>query len=323
MKKLIFILLLSPFFVWAQQKHTVGPKETLFSIGRQYNVHPRELAEYNHIPFETGLVIGQVLIIPEKKSMAPLAPTAVLTAPAANNVEIKKTTPIADPVIPAEKQVVAVLEKKSDPAALVPIYHKVQKKENLFQISQQYNKVSIDNLKKWNNLTSDALSEGMNLIVGYEDNSKENVATATATPALIVNAELLSPKKINEPAVQEVIKTTPPVPIVKITSEGFFKNAYTSKKGLKNRENQAVGMASSFKSTSGWEDGKYYCLHNTAPAGSVLKITNNNTKEVIYAKVLDVIPDLKQNEGIVICISNAAASAMGSKIETFEVTINY
>jgi LysM repeat protein len=74
MKNLIaFIIFLLPLFATAQTTHTVAAKESLFSIGRLYNIHPRELAAYNNIPFETGLTIGQVLKIPAKGNMAPPA----------------------------------------------------------------------------------------------------------------------------------------------------------------------------------------------------------------------------------------------------------
>ena len=62
------ILFLFPLFAMAQTTHTVAAKESLFSIGRLYNVHPRELASYNNIAFETGLTVGQVLKIPVKKT---------------------------------------------------------------------------------------------------------------------------------------------------------------------------------------------------------------------------------------------------------------
>jgi hypothetical protein len=39
--------------------------------------------------------------------------------------------------------------------------------------------------------------------------------------------------------------------------------------------------------------------------------------------VLDVIPDLKQNEGLLIRLSNAAADELGVSSETFNVTLNY
>jgi hypothetical protein len=39
--------------------------------------------------------------------------------------------------------------------------------------------------------------------------------------------------------------------------------------------------------------------------------------------VLDVIPDLKQNKGILIRLSNAAADELGYTDETFDVELSY
>ena len=180
MKKLLFLLLLLPSLAWAQKKHTVGPKETLFSIGRLYNVHPRELAEYNNISFESGLTIGQVLKIPSKTTMVPLPPATAVEKPP---TEIK----------PAEKTAIKKAEKKAEPAKLIPVYHKVQKKESLYQISRRYNKVPIDDLKKWNRLSSDALSEGMNLIVGYTTTDNLPVATNDDKPVVKPGVNLDKP----------------------------------------------------------------------------------------------------------------------------------
>ena len=44
--------------------HKVSSGETLYSLGRQYNVHPREIAQHNNISFSDGLSIGQSVSIP-------------------------------------------------------------------------------------------------------------------------------------------------------------------------------------------------------------------------------------------------------------------
>lgn len=307
MKRLLILLLLIPVFTWAQQTHTVGPKETLFSIGRDYNVHPRELAEYNNIPFGTGLSLGQVLKIPLKKTMAPLKPETT-TAPSTTQQPVVANKP----------------EKK------VPVYHKVGKKENLFQISQRYNKVPIDDLKKWNNLSSDALKEGMDLIVGYKQSVEivdikkdeplkpvsQQTSSIRTTPAATVSADTGRVNNFPTPQVKKVIvKTTR-----KDFNGGFFKSIYESQNKSSKEESGNAGV---FKSTSGWEDGKYYCLHNSAPAGSVIKITNNTNQKSVYAKVLDVIPDLKENEGVLVRISNSAADELGASEANFAVTLQY
>ncbi len=91
---------------------------------------------------------------------------------------------------------------------------------------------------------------------------------------------------------------------------GKFKSLYNDQ--IKNRslENES-GVAATFKTTSGWQDGKYYCFHNTAQPATIIKITNNANGKVVYAKVLDAIPDIKQNSGLLLRISNSAAAELG------------
>ena len=309
MKNLIaFILFLFPLFVHAQTTHTVAAKESLFSIGRLYKVHPRELAAYNNIPFETGLTLGQVLKIPTKTSMAPVTTLPTETVPV--KTEIAKTATV----------------KENAAKNSSPIYHTVAKKEGLYGISKKYN-TSIPDIKKWNNLSSEALNEGMNLIVGYG-----NAVSATTPNAAIVEKkqEIVSTVEPGiKTAEKEREKEQPKPPMKEMVKKGnadfnggYFK-AFYNKQMTGKHTTEDKGIAGIFKSTSGWDDGKYYCLHNAAPAGSYIRIINNATKKSVYAKVLDLIPDLKQNTGIVIRISNAAAAELGAGAADFECTLNF
>ncbi|MFZ9695561.1 MAG: LysM peptidoglycan-binding domain-containing protein [Chitinophagaceae bacterium] len=45
-------------------QYKVGPKETLFSLGRKFYVHPRFLASFNKISYDKGLLLGQSLLVP-------------------------------------------------------------------------------------------------------------------------------------------------------------------------------------------------------------------------------------------------------------------
>ena len=206
MKAILFSLLFLPLFICAQKTHTVGPKESIFSIGRLYNVHPRELAEFNNIAFETGVKIGQVLNIPALKKMAPLAKNET---PVVNTVESKTTTKVE------EKQTEKVEIKKTTTSAETkgssPIYHKVEKKQTLYQISKLFPSATIDNIKKWNNLTSDGLSEGMVLIVGYSNNSAKNTTPQKATKT--------ETKPVEETKKTVITKTTTPEKKVETITE--------------------------------------------------------------------------------------------------------
>lgn len=319
---IIIAFVLIPVLSFSQKTHTVGPKETLFSIGRDYQVHPRELAEYNNIPFEIGLTIGQILKIPVKKTMQPVSSASALKT---------ENSSVSNP----EKNPAVVPEKKNT-ARYTPIYHIVKKQENLFQIRMQYNKVSMDSIKKWNNLTTDAVNEGMNLIVGFKKiNDNKPIEKETST-------EQTNNKKNNNPIkkeqdfiskrasdfakdnsisyeedIQEKIKKTPSQP------EGYFKTAFENQSTSKPVLNEENGKAASFKSTSGWDDSKYYCLYNNAPAGTIVRIANIKNQKVIYAKVLDTMPDLEQNKGILIRLSKAATEQLEVTTDKFDANIAY
>jgi rare lipoprotein A (peptidoglycan hydrolase) len=108
----------------------------------------------------------------------------------------------------------------------------------------------------------------------------------------------------------------------KSTGGPGFKKLYETQ--IKNTETTEVtGSAGVFKSTSGWTDNKYYCLYSDASAGTIIKITNTANGKFVFAKVVDNIPDIKQNEGLVIVISNAAADALDTADANFNCTINY
>ena len=338
MKKLIIILFLVPLFANAQvTSHTVAAKETLYSLAREFKIHPRELAEYNHISVQSSLSVGQVIKIPATRKMAPLPDLA----PA--KVEEKK---VVKDEIPAKKEPIkpvgsiikdeatgkpiGITESITPTGGKTPIYHTVAPKETLYHISTLYNKVPIADLKKWNNLTGDGVKEGTNLIVGYTNSKSAPVVNETAE----VKPTNTVTKKA-EPVVKDEVpvKKAAPVAVAEDNSKtnmanpvtgknfngGFFRSFYNDKPQKK----EETGKAGIFKSTSGWEDGKYYCLHNTAAAGSIVKITNPANNKVVYAKVLDVIPDLKQNAGLMLRLSNAAADELGAGADNFDCTIQY
>lgn len=310
MKNLFLLFLLCPLFSSAQTMHTVAPKESLYSLGRKYNIHPKELAAYNNISVESGLTVGQHLKIPPKSGVTPMPETG--------------------PAVAAEKPAA----KSNAQTGATPIYHKVAKKESLFRISKIYN-ASVDDIKKWNHLNSDGLNEGMSLIVGYGV-AVERPSTVTNAPGP-VEVKKPAPEPVKEKPVAATVskpvvtvvedkKTEPSTAPVKSSGKGFnggfFRSLYDEQAQKKSMVEES-GTAAIFKSSSGWEDGKYYCLHNSAVPGSIVKITNKSNQRAVYAKVLDVIPDLKQNAGIMIRLSNAAADELGAGEQNFESIVSF
>ena len=303
-------------------EHTVVAKENWYSVGRLYNVSPKELAPFNHLALTQPLAIGQVLQIP-------------LTA--VNFSQDGKKTP-------AE--------------TLVPVYHTTQEKEWMYRISVNHNKVPIATLEKWNNMNKDAVRPGMRLIVGYLKVKTALSALSTAPAATPATAAVTPPAEnkqaanppVSAPAsaptttadIAKPISTkTPDSPIAKPVSTrtspettrtmtqapsapppphfdgGVFKSEF-----LDNGKN-STGVAGIFKSTSGWQDGKYYALMNNVAIGSIIKVTETASGKSVFVKVLGQLPDMKESVGLAIRISNAAAAEMGETAERFNVQVSY
>lgn len=310
MKKLVFVLFscIATFVLKAQSsdliihseqgrlilKHMVEPKENLYSIGRLYNISPKEIAPINGLTITSGLEIGQEIKIPLLRS---------------NFVQ----------------QGIAASDE-----VFVPLYHVVEQKEGLFRIGQNFNKVSINDLKTWNNLSSENISIGDKLVVGFlrvktnlsafapkgvkringnivkSPASAPPVVAQTETPAVPITSQ-----RVEEP----VVKNT--VPAVQNTSSqanaegtGFFKDSYREQAANFNAFKSEMGDAAIFKSTSGWQDAKYYALMNNITPGTIVRITNSNNRRIIFAKVLGELPPGRENDGLLIRISNAAAAEL-------------
>jgi hypothetical protein len=354
MKRIVLLLLMLPLFAAAQNKpliiegsspnlyitHTVAPKENYYSVGRLYNISPKEIAPFNKLELEKGLSLNQVIKVPLTSNFS------------------------QDAVVAADE-------------ALVPLYHVVKEKEGLYRIGTVYNKLPVETLKKWNNISGESVGNGTKLIVGYLKVKKDLSAfagmakpvTAIVTPA--VKEADTKPVAVKETPKPEVVKQTEKKPESKPTKEkeqpvvakndekpnrtvitkqepnpyvtepvapknkqvaetpknknfsgGYFKNIFADQ--VKGADlSSETGTAAVFKSTSGWEDGKYYCLHNGAPSGTIVKITSPSTGKSVFAKVLDVMPDIKQNSGVVIRLSNAAAAELGQGESKFDCTLSF
>jgi LysM repeat protein len=299
-------------------EHTVVAKENWYSVGRLYNVSPKELAPFNHLALTQPLAIGQVLQIP--LTMANFSQNG--------------------PKTPAE--------------TLIPVYYITQEKEWMYRISVNHNKVPIPTLEKWNNMNKDAVRPGMHLIVGYlkvrtavSALAKNPPATApvmvsptttTSTTTTTPAGNPTSTAAIAKPATARAADTTVVKPVSTLTTPisnppvtttttpaalpqphfdgGVFRSEY-----LDNGKNLS-GNAGIFKSTSGWQDGKYYALMNNVPIGSIVKVTDAAGKSV-FVKVLGQLPEMKESVGLTIRISNAAAAEIGQIADRFTVQVNY
>src|SRR3990170_4773322 len=151
--------------------HTVAPKENWYSIGRLYNISPKEFAPYNGFTLDKPLSIGQQIKVP-------------LT-----NVNfLQSASATAD-------------------ESLTPVYHVVQDKEWMFRISSNYNKVPVETIEKWNNLSKDDAKAGTKLIVGYLK-AKKDQSSLSSTNSQLPAAQANTPVTTT-PAAPPPVASTP------------------------------------------------------------------------------------------------------------------
>ena len=303
--------------------HMVVAKENWYSIGRLFNLSPHDIASFNNMSFDKPLEVATQLNIP-------------LTV---NNFD--------------QKQI------KANGETLVPIYHVVGEKEWMYKISSIYNDVPVTSLEKWNKIKRDDVKQGTTLIIGFLKVKTDLSPLAigiSSNPATNVPAADLANKGLKpaDESAQSASKTSPPnssplyrpeptktvtatasntsatttiVPVsnanekvnnyaITHSNGGFFSIDYTGS------GKSASGVAGTFKSTSGWTDGKYYALMNGLPVGSIIRVSGLNGK-TIYAKVLGQLPEMKESNGLIIRISSAASAELGLGEGKFPVDIKY
>ncbi|MEP6681609.1 MAG: LysM peptidoglycan-binding domain-containing protein [Parafilimonas sp.] len=300
--------------------HTLKQGESLSMLAKQYNTSVGDIMRINGMHADTKLVYGSQIKIPSVKG------EALTTA--------KKET--------------SNIPNKQPTTSSNEITHVVMKGETLYSISKKYN-VSVDQLKAWNHLTDDNTKVGT--LLAISDNGinkiatppvpKQRVETTTApaqqpiTPAINnsqdlktepVNANVEKTKTDDQKTVtQPAAQTENNVANVATTSTntdykgaGYFADQFKNKSSNRN----IPGVSKTFKTASGWTDGKFYILANDIEPGTIVKITADNGNSV-YAKVLWNLGDMKENSGINFRVSDATAAALHENSDSFNVSVSF
>lgn len=298
-------------------EHKVAPKESFFSIGRLYNVHPRHIASYNKLDINKGLQIDQRLRIPltdtnftqKGNSGTPVyyKPSAVIAladiSRTHNNVpatSLKSWNGLSgDQAKKDNKLIIGFLLSKEMPSVTIkakPVPATEDKVEN-----KPLPPVLVEEKK---------------------EPAKPVVEPApqpeTRQPEVIKQPEIRQPEKKEEKPVAQPVSSSGD------NAQGYFKvsfNQQVKKAPLSKEETVTSGI---FKTASGWQDQKYYMLIDGVAPGTIIRISNPSNTRVIFAKVLGEMNGIRQNEGYTIRISNAAASALAiTDTEKFIVKITY
>ena len=319
--------------------HTANGMETLQNISTQLGLSVKKLSAYNRININASV-------------------------PLAKGTEIK---------IPLTKD--NLLQLPADNSA--PVYHIIKKGDNLYRLSQEYNKVPPASIREWNHLKKDIVKNGQSVIIGYMVNAKGTVDKKTEASKDIpdANTVIVAPK----PAVEEkkndkkeavippAVKKETPLQVIaepklevkdskiaddkklvtdtkaadikqaaplakkkdeastdytpKEGDEGFFARGYADHSKEQTQQFRS-GDAATFKTISGWTDRKFYVLMNDVPPQTIVRITGTSNK-TICAMVLGPLQETKGASGLLLRVSNSAASALGLIDQKFTVTVTY
>ncbi|MCW3081919.1 LysM peptidoglycan-binding domain-containing protein [Segetibacter sp.] len=309
--------------------HTVAPKENFYSIGRLYNQTAKSIASFNSVVMEKGLAIGQRIKIPLNDQNLDVNGTSGETVPLTRIVSKSETLSkigtdlnvsaqsikqwnklSSDNIAPGTPLVVGHLKMSSTPGntkaalnASVNDQPIASKQEPVAEVKQ----------------------------VAAELKKDESAAAPVVKPEPVKQAETVGNPPVKEALVKQDVTKAEDTKKSETYSysttnslgsiEGVFANVFTTEASLKSINNKS-GEAATFKSTSGWQDKKYYVLMNDVAPGTIVKIASMENKTV-YAKVLGSMPDMKENNGLLLRISNSAASHLGIIDPKFPVQISY
>lgn len=312
-------------------EHKVVAKDNFYSIGRQYNANAKEIAAFNKLDMNKGLNIGQTVRIPLNASNFSQAGTAGIpvyyklgekeglmkASSTANNVTLEKLRKWNklenDKVEPGSKLIVGYLVNATQAAAQVkePVVAtpvKEEKKvvtETVVNQQPKVDKPVVTETPK--NPVKDLTTD-----VPAKTETPKNPANDLNTD---VPAKTETPKK-PEPKIEPLGPTA--------SDEGYFRTSFEKQMKISPVSHLETVTSGIFKTTSGWMDAKYYVLMDGVISGTIVKVINPVNNKAVYAKVLGEMSGIRQNEGLNIRVSSAAASALQiTESEKFVLKVNY
>jgi len=242
--------------------YKIGAKQTLFSVLKRFNLSLSEFKQVNpeiEIPVNSGELVFIPLHYLDESTNTLGNVVKAIEKPAAVSAETPKNNGI----------------------------HIVSAKQSLLTVANLY-KVTMAEIRKWNNLTSDVLKEGQRLIVS---------APSATTP---IDKSALLPVKTSDETKQ--IPATPE----QADANGMRKTIET-------------GMAELIDVPD--NSGKYLALHKTAPIGTLVLVKNLANSQSIWVKVIGRLPNTDSK--LIIKLSPKAFERLNAVDKRIRAEISY
>lgn len=322
--------------------HAVDEGETLYSISKRYNCSMNDIAEATP-EVKKGLYNGMILKVPYNENAQPATPQqrehVVEKGQTLYSISQLYDVSVIDimewnDLMSSDLEVGQKLKIKGVPAEPVEVsyvldgmrIHVVQPGEGLYAIARQYN-VSVDELVEWNELTSSGLNLGQELIV--EKNVAKPVAEETELPVTQettppVNEKSSPPVIVKSEATEKdrsVNEQTDALVATIDSSEAAIDEPKRVPPPVKSTKHSENGLAAAIEGMA--EDGTYLALHRTIPVGSLAAVRNEMNNQVVFVRIVGVLPDTGVNEKIIVRLSPSAVKQIHAIDPRFRVEISY
>ena len=287
--------------------HTVAAKENFYSIGRLYNVYPKDIESFNGLDMKKGLNIGQVIKVPLS----------------ATNFSQKSANGRAVYYEVGEKEGLYRVSVKNEGVLMADL--------------RKWNHLANDNIHTGQKLIVGYLvsPEANNIVVTHTAETEKKEAQPKQDVAIQQTKETPKEKKEEtvetkepEKKAEQTATQSVPNPVVQTAvndgNGGYFKSLFDKQIKVQPVKEDEMVTAGIFKTASGWQDAKYYALMDKVEPGTIVRIVNPTNNKAVYAKVLGEMSGIRQNQGYNLRMSNAAASALEvNDTDKFIVRVNY
>jgi len=285
--------------------HKVEPKETLYAISRKYGVTVAQIVEANK-NIENSIQIGQVVLVP-LKARSNTAATAKATVPAPANQTVAVPPPATSPAAGRTYTIDGNGNKR----------HTVQPSQTLYSISKMHS-VTVEQIKKWNNLADNSIEIGTDLIVGV---GAKGSSPATASSQIYVperDDQVAAVKQSTAP-----VASAPASPAATETSAAApeTNEEKPAKSGEYMSRVSESGMAELIEQKS--DANKFLALHKTAPVGTIMAVRNPSNDQTVYVRVIGKLPSTGDNDKLVVKLSKKACQQIGVNDKRFRVELSY
>jgi len=267
--------------------HKVDPGQGLYGVARRYKTTVSEIQKANQ-GIGSSLSVGQIILVP--------------CSDKSGHSSIPKESRAQPKPIPKTKEPVKNDVAEADiPTDKDPIYHTITKKETLNIIAANHH-LTIAQLKAWNPMLV-TLVPGAKMIVGYKERKIVRDEAKPDKNQKTKPTKIDKSKTAKKPVAETIITDKAPDNAVKkaITESGM--GTWVDDGSIKSD----ISLA----------------MHKTAPAGTIVKVTNPMNGKAKYVKVVGLLPDTEENKDIIIKISKNTADDLGIIDKDFRVKLEY